>query len=246
MSTGARRARPSERRDQGDEHRRRADGAGGRSPARPRIRHAGPVPLPHARGARQARGDGRSASRPRATSRSTATTRSRTYRAGAGVMALDKALGDRAGITPLRALLAGDGRDAGRLWRSTWAGAPTSCTTCPRSPGAGSARFDCDLVKEFFQALVVQARMNLHLHLRHGGNAHHVIEASFKALRAGAADGLRARPGAWAGRCPSTKGCHPKSSGWPAIDHGGRGSMPTSRRCGPARSEHRSATLGGR
>lgn len=46
--------------------------------------------------------------------------------------------------------------------------------------GRWVGRFDCDLVEEFFQALVVQARMNLHLHLRAGGNVHHVIEAAFK------------------------------------------------------------------
>ena len=42
--------------------------------------------------------------------------------------------------------------------------------------------FDCDLVREFFYALSVQARMNIHLHLRAGGNAHHVVEAAFKAF----------------------------------------------------------------
>ncbi len=48
------------------------------------------------------------------------------------------------------------------------------------TPNIGT--FDTELVREFFQALVVQSRMNLHLHLRAGGNVHHVVEASFKAF----------------------------------------------------------------
>ncbi len=41
--------------------------------------------------------------------------------------------------------------------------------------------FDTDLVREFFQAFVSNARLNLHLDLIHGTNAHHEIEALFKA-----------------------------------------------------------------
>lgn len=42
--------------------------------------------------------------------------------------------------------------------------------------------FDTDLVHEFFQALVANARINLHATLLHGENTHHQIEALFKAL----------------------------------------------------------------
>ncbi len=41
--------------------------------------------------------------------------------------------------------------------------------------------FDTDLVREFFQAFVSSAAINLHLDLIHGANAHHQIEALFKA-----------------------------------------------------------------
>ncbi len=46
-------------------------------------------------------------------------------------------------------------------------------------PVVGS--FDTDLVREFFQAFAQHARLNLHLDLIHGANAHHQIEALFKA-----------------------------------------------------------------
>ncbi|MCH2375209.1 MAG: imidazoleglycerol-phosphate dehydratase, partial [Planctomycetes bacterium] len=41
--------------------------------------------------------------------------------------------------------------------------------------------FDTDLVREFFQSFVDNSRINLHLDLLHGQNAHHQIEATFKA-----------------------------------------------------------------
>ena len=42
--------------------------------------------------------------------------------------------------------------------------------------------FDTDLVLEFFTALTANARLNLHLDLIRGHNAHHQLEASFKAF----------------------------------------------------------------
>ena len=42
--------------------------------------------------------------------------------------------------------------------------------------------FDLELVKEFFQAVTVQAGMNLHIRLLSGGNLHHCAEAIFKAF----------------------------------------------------------------
>ena len=41
--------------------------------------------------------------------------------------------------------------------------------------------FDTDLLREFFSALVSNAKINLHLDLIRGENAHHQIEALFKA-----------------------------------------------------------------
>ena len=42
--------------------------------------------------------------------------------------------------------------------------------------------FDTVLVEEFFRALAFNAGMNLHIKLMYGKNAHHIIEAIFKAF----------------------------------------------------------------
>ena len=42
--------------------------------------------------------------------------------------------------------------------------------------------FDVHLLREFWLGLANNARINLHIKEQTGGNAHHVIEASFKAL----------------------------------------------------------------
>ena len=64
---------------------------------------------------------------------------------------------------------------------------------------------DTELFEEFFRALAFNGRFTLHLTARAGQNAHHVAEASFKAvaraLRAACAPDARL-----AGAIPSTKG----------------------------------------
>ena len=119
-------------------------------------------------------------------------------------MALDRALVDRSGIyryghfsLAMDETLVDVALDLG--------GRPYLVYELPAISGRWIGSFDCELVREFFQALVVQARMNLHIHLRAGGNAHHVVEASFKGL----ARALRMacqRDAALAGSIPSTKG----------------------------------------
>ena len=42
--------------------------------------------------------------------------------------------------------------------------------------------FETELVEEFFRAVTVNAGLNLHIHCLSTGNAHHMIEASFKAF----------------------------------------------------------------
>ncbi|HKJ82559.1 MAG TPA: imidazoleglycerol-phosphate dehydratase HisB [Mariprofundaceae bacterium] len=42
--------------------------------------------------------------------------------------------------------------------------------------------FDVDLIKEFFQAVVNQARITLHIDVLRGDNNHHIIETMFKAF----------------------------------------------------------------
>jgi imidazoleglycerol-phosphate dehydratase len=42
--------------------------------------------------------------------------------------------------------------------------------------------FDCELVEEFFRALVLNASITVHLIFKRGKNKHHIIEAAFKAF----------------------------------------------------------------
>ena len=49
-----------------------------------------------------------------------------------------------------------------------------------KAPMVGN--FDTELVHEFFYAVSYSAGMNLHIKVLDGGNAHHVIEAMFKAF----------------------------------------------------------------
>ena len=42
--------------------------------------------------------------------------------------------------------------------------------------------FDMELVEEFFRALVINARLTVHIDLIRGGNTHHEIEAIFKSF----------------------------------------------------------------
>ena len=64
--------------------------------------------------------------------------------------------------------------------------------------------FDVDLVHEFFQAFVSNAKLNLHLDLLHGENTHHQVEALFKACALALRDAV-ARD-ADLNEVPSTKG----------------------------------------
>lgn len=65
--------------------------------------------------------------------------------------------------------------------------------------------FDCELVREWFQAFAVNAGITLHVETLYGDNSHHIAESCFKglarALRRAVAEDPRE-----AGRIPSTKG----------------------------------------
>lgn len=116
--------------------------------------------------------------------------------------AIDRALGDRSGISryghsvlPMDETLVTCAVDLGG--RPYWAWqAPMP------SPKIGD--FDSELVADFWQAVAVQGRMNLHVLLHYGRNTHHVSEAIFKGL----ARSLRDAAGRDARRqgIPSTKG----------------------------------------
>lgn len=65
--------------------------------------------------------------------------------------------------------------------------------------------FDTQLAKEFFVALAANARMTLHLQQFAGENAHHLIEAAFKACGRALCQAVAVNPRI-AGELPSTKG----------------------------------------
>jgi imidazoleglycerol-phosphate dehydratase len=64
--------------------------------------------------------------------------------------------------------------------------------------------FDTDLALEFFQALVNNARLTLHVRLLAGSNPHHIIEAVFKGFGRALAQATRVDPSLH--EVPSTKG----------------------------------------
>ena len=118
--------------------------------------------------------------------------------------ALERALGDRARI-------ARDGHAVVPMdeARATCAidvsGRPLAVLTgFERIPPGVLAGFEHEAAEEFFRAVATAARLTLHLDLQAGTNAHHMIEACFKAfaraLRAAVAVDPSDR------RVPSTKG----------------------------------------
>lgn len=42
--------------------------------------------------------------------------------------------------------------------------------------------FDCELIEEFFRALIFNAKITTHIHQKRGKNKHHIAEAAFKAF----------------------------------------------------------------
>ena len=116
--------------------------------------------------------------------------------------ALDRALGDRAGIARYgHAIVPMD--EARATCAIDISGRPLLVWSADLPPGA-IAGFDHELAEEFFRAVSSTAKLTLHVSVDTGSNAHHMIEAAFKAF----ARALRAalavdptEPGV-----PSTKG----------------------------------------
>ncbi|HEY1853435.1 MAG TPA: imidazoleglycerol-phosphate dehydratase HisB [Solirubrobacterales bacterium] len=94
--------------------------------------------------------------------------------------ALDQALGDRAGIRrygsaliPMDEALAECAIDvSGRPFVAFDAAIPA----------AEIAGFEAELTEEFFRAVATNAKLTVHLRVRSGSNAHHMVEAAFKAF----------------------------------------------------------------
>lgn len=93
--------------------------------------------------------------------------------------ALDKALGDKRGIfrygwaiVPMDETLAQAAIDlSGR----------SAFVYNAKYSGAAVGSFSVELVEEFFKALAVNGKLNLHINVPYGGNNHHIAEAIFKA-----------------------------------------------------------------
>jgi imidazoleglycerol-phosphate dehydratase len=65
--------------------------------------------------------------------------------------------------------------------------------------------FDTELVREWFQAFAMNAGLTLHLENAYGENAHHIAEASYKALARALRNAIEIDP-RQKDRIPSTKG----------------------------------------
>ena len=117
--------------------------------------------------------------------------------------ALDQALGDRAGIrrygwaaVPMDEALASCAIDV--------SGRPLCRFSSPQLPPATIAGFEAELAEEFVRAVAANAKLTVHLETPHGSNAHHLIEACFKAFARALREAVALDPGA--DGVPSTKG----------------------------------------
>jgi imidazoleglycerol-phosphate dehydratase len=94
--------------------------------------------------------------------------------------ALDRALGDRVGITRYgHAVVPMD--EARASVTLDLSGRPLLAFDADL-PSGGTGNFDHELTEEFFRAVANGARMTLHVTVETGTNAHHMIEAAFKAF----------------------------------------------------------------
>jgi imidazoleglycerol-phosphate dehydratase len=94
--------------------------------------------------------------------------------------ALDRALGDRTGIARYgHAIVPMD--EARATCAIDISGRPLLVWSADL-PSGGIAGFDHELAEEFFRAVSSTAKLTLHLSVDTGSNAHHMIEAAFKAF----------------------------------------------------------------
>ncbi|HWY17396.1 MAG TPA: imidazoleglycerol-phosphate dehydratase HisB [Solirubrobacteraceae bacterium] len=94
--------------------------------------------------------------------------------------ALDRALGDRAGIFRYgQATIPMDEARASCFLDIS--GRPLVVFEAQLPPGA-TGGFEHELTEEFFRALANAAKLTLHLRIEAGTNAHHMIEAAFKSF----------------------------------------------------------------
>ena len=116
--------------------------------------------------------------------------------------ALDRALGDRAGIRRYGYVVVPMDEALG-MCAIDISGRPL-CLFEADLPPVAIAGFDTELTEEFFRAVATNAKLTLHLGTRYGSNAHHMIEACFKAFARALRQAVELDPGE--SGVPSTKG----------------------------------------
>jgi imidazoleglycerol-phosphate dehydratase len=94
--------------------------------------------------------------------------------------ALDEALGDRSGIRRYGSAVVPMDESLGECAVDV-SGRPL-CVFDAELPPTSIAGFDTELAEEFFRAVANSAKLTLHVSVRYGNNAHHMIEACFKAF----------------------------------------------------------------
>jgi len=94
--------------------------------------------------------------------------------------ALDKALGDKAGITRFASVAVPMDESLVEVALDL-SGRPFLAYNVT-FPGERIGDFETQLVQEFLQAVVNHAKMTLHVNLAYGSNDHHIAEAVFKAF----------------------------------------------------------------
>jgi imidazoleglycerol-phosphate dehydratase len=116
--------------------------------------------------------------------------------------ALDRALGDRSGIVRYGDATVPMDEAIGSCVIDI-SGRPF-CLFEAELPATSIAGFDTDLTEEFFRAVANNAKLTLHVRVPQGTNAHHKIEACFKAFARALREAVsidESEPGV-----PSTKG----------------------------------------
>lgn len=116
--------------------------------------------------------------------------------------ALDAALGDRAGIRRYGYVAVPMDESLGECAIDI-SGRPL-CLFDAELPPVSIAGFDTELAEEFFRAVANNARITLHVGVRYGANAHHMVEACFKAFARALREAVAIDPGE--SGVPSTKG----------------------------------------
>jgi imidazoleglycerol-phosphate dehydratase len=116
--------------------------------------------------------------------------------------ALDQALGQRSGIARYgSATVPMD--EARASCAIDISGRPFTAFEAELPPGS-TGGFEHELTEEFFRALANAAKLTLHLQVEAGSNAHHMIEAAFKAFARALREAVAIDPSE--SGVPSTKG----------------------------------------